>query len=135
MPATPPIIYTPPSAGSPPSAAGAVYEPAPAGKACLVLSGILTGGNNGTVRYCGLINGKPAWSTDGTQVLSATNMIVSYQSGTSWRVQLNTGAAYIATKVSAAAAPDGLTAWTVTPGTGSPVATAFAVGSPPVITS
>ena len=132
MPANPPIIYVPPGAGSPgtPSAA---YEPAPTGKAMLMISGAVTGGVNGAVIYCGLINGKPAWSTDGTQTVSAANVIVSYVSGTTWRVQLNAGAAYIANKVSAAATPDGLTTWTVTPGSGSPVLAAFAAGSPPIV--
>lgn len=132
MPSNPPVVYVPPSAG----VAGTlpqVFEPAPAGKSILVISGVSTSSVNGPVVYCGLINGKPAWSSDGTQTVSASNVIVSYQSGTSWRVQLNAGAAYIALKVSAAAAPDGLTTWTVSPGTGSPVIAAFSAGSPPVV--
>lgn len=133
MPTAPPVIYTPPSAGSPPAAAGAVFEPAPTGKAMLTISGVSTSGINGNVIYCGLIAGKPAWSTDGTQTAGASNTIVEYVSGTSWKV--SRGSSYSATKVSAAATPDGLTSWTVGTGTGSPTIAAFAVAAPPVITS
>jgi hypothetical protein len=133
MPATPPVIYTPPSAGAPPAAPNAIFAPAPEGKAALVISGVATAGINGKVIYCGLIANKPAWSTDGSQTTGASNTIVEYISGTSWKV--SRGSSYSATKVSAAASPDGLTAWTVGTGSGSPVITAFAVPTPPVITS
>jgi hypothetical protein len=133
MPASPPVIYTPPSAGGPPAAARAVFEPAPAGKSTLIISGVSTAGINGRVIYCGLIANKPAWSTDGTQTAGASNTIVEYISGTSWKV--SRGSSYSATKVSAAAAPDGLTSWTVGTGTGSPTIAAFAVPTPPAITA
>jgi hypothetical protein len=131
MPAAPPVIYTPPS--SPPSAPGAIYEKAPDGKAVLAISGVSTSGINGSVIYCGLIAGKPAWSTNGTQTAGASNTIVEYISGTSWKV--SRGSSYSATKVSAAAAPDGLTAWTVGTGTGSPTIAAASAPTPPVITA
>lgn len=133
MPSAPPIIHIPPSAGSPPTAPGPVYESAPAGKSTLVISGVSTSGINGSVGYCGLIAGKPAWSSDGTQTAGASNTIVEYISGTSWKV--SRGSSYSATKVSGAIAPDGLTTWTVGTGTGSPTVAAAAAPTPPVITA
>jgi hypothetical protein len=133
MPANPPVIYVPPSPGAPPAAAAPVFEPAPAGKSVLVISGVSTSGINGQVIYCGLIAGKPAWSTNGSQTAGASNTIVEYISGTTWKV--SRGSSYSATKVSAAAAPDGLTSWTVGTGSGSPVVAALAVPTPPVITA
>jgi hypothetical protein len=109
-----------------------VFEPAPAGKSALVISGVSTSGVNGAVTYCGLILGKPAWSSDGTQTAGASNTIAEY-TGTAWKV--SRGASYSATKTSAAATPDGLTSWTVGTGSGSPVIAAFAVPTPPVITA
>jgi hypothetical protein len=109
-----------------------VFEPAPAGKAALVITGASTGGVNGTVVYCGLVNGKPAWSNDASQTLSDTNTLVDY-TGTQWRVRR--GSVYTAVKTSAAATPDGLTTWTVSPGTGSPVIAALAAPNPAVITA
>lgn len=132
MPANPPVIYVPPSPGSPPAAAGAVFEPAPAGKSVLVISGVSTSGINGQVIYCGLIASKPAWSTDGTQTAGASNTIAEY-TGTAWKV--SRGSSYSATKTSAATSPDGLTSWTVGTGSGSPVIVALAVPTPPVITA
>jgi hypothetical protein len=99
----------------------------------LVISGVTTAGINGRVIYCGLIAGRPAWSTDGTQTAGAANTIVEYISGTSWKV--SRGSSYSATKVSAAATPDGLTAWTVGTGSVSPTIAAFAVPTPPSITT
>jgi hypothetical protein len=153
MPAAPPAIYTPPSAGAPPSAAGAVFvppsagsppaaagavfEPAPAGKSVLVISGAVTAGVNGSVVYCGLINSKPAWSRDGTQSTSnpANVLVFSGIGSPNWIVQIGNGTSYYAAKSSSAATPDGLTAWTVSPGSGSPVIAAFAVPTPPAITT
>lgn len=132
MPSAPPVIYTPPSAGSPPDAPDSVFEPAPAGKGTLVISSVATSGINGNVIYCGLILGEPAWSTDGTQTAGASNTIVEY-TGTAWKV--SRGSSYSATKTSAADTPDGLTSWTVGTGSGSPVIAAFAVATPPVITT
>lgn len=132
MPANPPVIYVPPSAGGPPAAPNAVFAPAPAGKATLVISGVATSGVNGSVIYCGLILGQPAWSSDGTQVAGAGNTIAEY-TGTAWKV--SRGSSYSATKTSAAASPDGLTSWTVGTGSGSPTIAAFAVPTPPVITA
>lgn len=132
MPSAPPVIFTPPSAGAPPAAAGAVFEPAPAGKASLVISGVSTSGINGGVIYCGLILGKPAWSSNGTQTAGASNTIAEY-TGTAWKV--SRGSSYSATKTSAAATPDGLTSWAVVNGSGSPVIAAFAVPTPPAITA
>jgi len=131
-PDAPPVIYTPPSPGAPPSAAGAVFEPAPAGKAMLTISGVTTSGVNGNVIYCGLILGKPAWSSDGTQTAGASNTIAEY-TGTAWKV--SRGSSYSATKTSAAATPDGLTSWTVGIGVGGPTIAAFAVATPPAITA
>lgn len=131
-PTAPPAIYTPPSPGSPPSAPGAVFEPAPAGKAMLTISGVTTAGVNGNVIYCGLILGLPAWSSNGTQTAGAGNTIVEY-TGTQWKT--SRGSSYSATKTSAAATPDGLTAWTVGTGTGGPTIAAFAVATPPAITA
>lgn len=132
MPTAPPVIFTPPSAGPPPSAAAPVFEPAPAGKAALTLSGITTAGVNGLVVYCGLITGKPAWSSDGTQTAGASNTIVEH-TGTAWKI--SRGTAYSATKTSAAADPAGLTAWTVGTGSGSPTVAAFSAPTPPAITA
>jgi hypothetical protein len=134
MPANPPVVYVPPSAGGPPAAPSAVFAPAPAGKAALAISGVATAGINGNVIYCGLINNKPAWSTDGSQTAGAANTIVeSDNGGTSWLVRR--GTSYSAQKTSAAASPDGLTSWTVIIGSGSPTIAAFAVPTPPVITA
>lgn len=114
-----------------PAAPVIIFEPAPAGKSTLVISGVSTSGINGNVVYCGLMAGKPAWSTDGTQTAGASNTIVEYISGTTWKV--SRGATYSATKVSAAAAPDGLTTWTVGTGSGSPTIAALASGTPAVV--
>ena len=133
MPAAPPIVYVPPSPGATPAAPGAIHENAPAGKSVLTISGVSTSGINGIVIYAGLIAGKPAWSTDGSQTVGASNTIVEYISGTSWKVSRSTS--YSATKVSAAAEPDGLTSWTVGTGTGSPALAATAAPTPPVITA
>lgn len=132
MPATPPVIYVPPSAGGAPPAAGAIFEPAPAGKGLLAISGVSTSGVNGQVVYAGLIQNRPAWSTNGTQTAGAANVIVEY-TGTAWKVSL--GSAYSATKTSGATTPDGLTAWTVGTGTGSPTLAAFTAATPPVVTA
>lgn len=110
-----------------------IFEPAPAGKAVLVISGVSTSGINGNVHYCGLIAGVAAWSTDGTQTAGASNTIVEYSGGADWKI--SRGASYSATKTSAAATPDGLTSWTVGTGSGSPTVTALAAGTPPVITA
>lgn len=134
MPAAiPPVIFVPPTAGAPPAAAGAVFEPAPVGQAMLVIAGTTatSGSANGPVVYAGLSNNRPAWSTNGTLVAGAANTIVDY-TGTAWRV--SRGSVYSATRTSAAASPAGLTAWTMTTGTGSPTVTAFAVAAPPAIT-
>ena len=99
----------------------------------LAISGVSTSGINGNVFYAGLIAGKPAWSTDGSQTAGAGNTIVEYISGTSWKV--SRGTSYSATKVSGAATPDGLTSWTVGTGTGSPGLAAAAAPTPNVITA
>lgn len=131
MPSTPPVIYVPPSAGSPPSVPGKIYEPAPAGKSTLIISGTLTAGVAGTVVYAGLINGQPAWSTDGTQTPGAANVIVQY-TGTQWKISRSSS--YTALKTNASTSgPEGLTTWTVTPGTGSPTVSAGGVVAPPVV--
>ena len=134
MPANPPVVYVPPSAGGPPAAPSAVFAPAPAGKAVLVISGVATAGINGFVIYCGLINNKPAWSSDGTQTPGASNTIVqSGDLGTVWTCSRD--GVFGSNKVSSAATPDGLTSWTITLGSGSPVIAALAVPTPPVITA
>ena len=105
---------------------------APTGLGILTLTGASTAGVAGNVRYAGLILGAPAWSSDGSQTAGAANVIVEY-TGTAWKVSL--GAAYLATKTSGAADPTGLTAWTVTTGTGSPVVAAGVLSPPPIITA
>jgi len=130
MPTAPPVIYTPPSAGSPPSAPGAIYEAAPTGKQVLTISGVSTSGVNGNLIYAGLNDGKASWSTDGTLTTGASNTIVKSTSGV-WSVAR--GSSYSATKTSAATTPDGLTSWTVGTGTGSPTIAAASVAAPPVV--
>jgi hypothetical protein len=97
----------------------------------LAISGVSTAGVNGQVVYAGLIQNRPAWSTNGTQTAGAANVIVEYI-GTAWKVSL--GSAYSATKISASATPDGLTSWIVGTGTGSPTVAAFTAGTPPAVT-
>ena len=132
MPTSPPVVYTPPSPGGSPTNPRSVYEPAPAGLAILVITDVATSGINGQLVYCGLINSVAAWSTDGTQTAGASNSILEYISGTSWR--LSRGSSYSATKVSGAA-PNGLTGWTVGTGSGSPTVTALAATTPAAITA
>lgn len=129
-PSAPPVIYTPPSPGSPPSAAGSVFEPAPAGKSVLLISGVTTGGVNGYVHYAGRVNNYPAWSSNGSLTPGAANVIVTSNGGVAWGVTLNAGVTYLATKSSGATTPDGLTDWTVTPGLGSPVIAVATVQAP-----
>ncbi len=127
MPASPVTIFAPPPVGATPTAPGAIYEPAPAGKAVLVITGVATAGLNGSLIYAGLNDAKAAWSSDGTLTPGASNTICKSDAGT-W--SLSRGSAYAATKTSATAAPDGLTAWTVTTGTASPTLAAASVAVP-----
>lgn len=130
MPSNPPVITPSPSAASP-GTLPKIYEPAPSGKQTLVISGSLTAGVAGTVVYAGLINGVPCWSTNGTQTAGAGNVIVEY-TGTQWKISLSSS--YAAVKTSASTSgPEGLTTWTVTPGTGSPTVAAGGVVAPPVV--
>lgn len=130
MPASPVTIFTPPGAGATPTAPGAIYEPAPVGKAVLAITGVATAGVNGSLIYAGLNDAKPAWSSDGTLTAGASNTICKSDAGT-W--SLSRGSAYAATKVSAAATPDGLTTWTVGTGSGSPILAAAAVAAAAVV--
>jgi hypothetical protein len=108
-----------------------IYEPAPPGKSTLVISGTLTAGVAGTVVYAGLIGGVPCWSTNGTQTPGAANVIVEY-TGTAWKISLSSSYTALKTSVSTSG-PEGLTTWTVTPGTGSPTVAAAGVVAPPVV--
>lgn len=110
----------------------AIMGIAPAGKAILTLAGVTSpaSGMNGALQFAGLVNGLPAWSTDGTLTAGAGNVIVQYN-GTAWTVTRSSD--YSATKTSAATTPDGLTSWTVGTGTGSPTLTATALAAPSAI--
>jgi hypothetical protein len=126
-------VFVPPSAGSPPSAAGAVFAPAPTGKAMLTISGATPAGVNGRVIFCGLINGQPAWSTDGTQTPGVANTIVDYAAG-QWRITRSGSFAAVKTSASSVG-PENLVLWTYTLGSGALVIAAFAVPTPPAITT
>ena len=130
MPTAPISIFTPTPPGGPPTAPRAVFAPAPAGKQSLVISGVTTAGINGAVIYAGLQAEKAAWSTDGTLIPGSANTIVEHTGG-AWKV--SRGSSFSATKTSSAATPEGLTAWTVGTGTGSPVIAAGSVGAPPAV--
>lgn len=132
MPSAPPTVFTPPAGGGSPSAAAVIYEAAPVGKSILTIGGVSTSGINGNVFYAGLIQGKAAWSTDGTQTAGASNTIVEH-TGTAWKV--SRGSSYTATKTSSASTPEGLTSWTVGTGTGSPTVAAASAAEPPAITT
>lgn len=131
MPSAPPVIYTPPTPGGTPAAPAAPFEPAPAGKNLLLISGVSTAGVNGYLRYAGRFNNYPAWSTDGTQVSGPANAILNYNGTTTWWLVM--GSTYSVSKVSAAATPDGLTSWTIGLGTGSPVITATTTPPAPAV--
>jgi hypothetical protein len=132
-PSSPPTVFVPPSPASPPAAPGAVFQPAPVGKAVLTISGVSTSGINGNVYYAGLQNGVYSWTSDGLPVTGNSGVVVDYN-GSYWRVAKNyTGSTYTASKTSGAATPDGLTSWTVGLGTGSPVIAAAAAPTPPAI--
>lgn len=89
----------------------------------LTLTSVVTAGVNGTLVYCGLINGKPAWSSDGTQIAGVSNpsntRVSSGAAGDIWLVER--GEIYAANKSSTAATPAGLTGWLVVLGSGQPV--------------
>ena len=96
----------------------------------LTITGVVTTGVNGTLVYCGLINGKAAWSSDGTQIAGVINpsntRVSSGSAGDIWLVER--GEIYAANKASTAATPAGLTGWLVVLGSGQPV---IAVSSTP----
>ena len=96
----------------------------------LTITGVVTTGVNGTLVYCGLINGKAAWSSDGTQIAGVSNpsntRVSSGSAGDIWLVER--GEIYAANKASTAATPAGLTGWTIGIGSGQPV---IAVSSTP----
>ena len=130
MPSNPPVITSAPGAASP-GTLPKIYEPAPAGKTTLVIASAVTAGVNGTVIYAGLINGQPCWSTNGTQTAGAANVIVEY-TGTQWKISLSSS--YTALKTNASTSgPEGLTTWTVSPGSGSPTVAAAGPSTPPVV--
>lgn len=131
MPANPPVVFVPPA--NIPVAFGSVTPGAPYGRDMFLIEGVTTTGINGPMFYCGRIDGYPAWSRDGSPVTSALNVILSYISGTTWRLMLSVGTLYTATKVSAAVSPDGLTGWAVSPGEGSPVITIIDAPTPPEV--
>lgn len=130
MPSAPAIIFTPPTLS--PAAAPQCHEAPPAGKAVLQISGTLTSGVAGVVKYAGLNAGTPAWSTDGTLTAGASNVIVKKDAGV---LSISLGSSYSATKTSDATDPVGLTGWTIGTGTGQPTVAAFATPIPPVITA
>lgn len=100
-------------------------------KARMTISGITDPiGTNKTLDYAGDIAGIPAWSSDGTLILYPTGTrTILYKLGNSWYLTdvADGVAAYAAVKVSANTTPEGLTGWTVSPGSGSP--TIAAAGS------
>jgi hypothetical protein len=101
----------------------------------LTITGVVTAGVNGTLIYCGLINGKAAWSSDGTPVAGLANpfntLVSSGSAGDIWLV--GKGSIYSANKASTAASPVGLTGWTIGIGEGQPVITASATPTGTVI--
>lgn len=117
---------------SAPAAPVPVFGNFPAGKQILTLAGVSdpASGINGDLWFAGLLNGLPAWSTNGSLVAGAGNVIVTYN-GTAWTV--THASTYSATKTSAALTPDGLTSWTVGTGTGSPTLTAKALVAPAAV--
>ena len=133
MPSAPPVIFTPPSPSAPGAAPG-IFEPAPAGKGVLLVSGVSTALVNGLFYYAGRNDNSPAWSRDGTLVHSTINPIIFETSGI-WFVQLNNGSVYGATKTNAAATPEGLTSWLVSTGTGQPTIAVSALAVPAAITA
>jgi hypothetical protein len=101
----------------------------------LTITGVVTAGVNGTLIYCGLINGKAAWSSDGTPVAGLGNpsntRVSSSVGGDQWYVERsNTYAAY---NLSYSATPVGLTEWGFAIGSGQPVITASATPTGTVI--
>jgi hypothetical protein len=114
---------------SAPAAPTPVFGNFPAGKQILTLAGVSdpASGINGDLWFAGLLNGLPAWSTNGSLVAGAGNVIAS-SNGTAWTV--THASTYSATKTSEALTPDGLTSWTVTTGTGSPTLVAKALDAP-----
>lgn len=130
MPSAPISIYTPPTAGAATTAPASLFDKAPTGAINLVISAVTTSGVNGTLHFAGTNAGKPVWSRDGTQTTSATNPIMSHD-GTSWKLAL--GVTYSATKVSPAADPAALTAWTVSVGAGSPTVVKVDVDWPDIV--
>jgi hypothetical protein len=101
----------------------------------LTIAGVANAGVNGTLIYCGLINGKAAWSSDGTPVAGLANpsntLVSSGSAGDIWLV--GKGSIYSANKASTAASPVGLTGWAIGIGEGQPVITASATPTGTVI--
>jgi hypothetical protein len=116
MPSAPISIYTPQTnfSESPPQL---IFNGTDQNAIRCSISGVTTAGVNGMLYFAGWSAGKVAFSTDGTQTDSLTNIIMSHD-GTSWRLKM--GTTYLATKASLAQYPAGLTAWTITTGVGSP---------------
>lgn len=148
MPAAPPAVFVPPS-GAPtappgvfiqpsgaPSDAVRVFEPAPAGKGTLLISGVSTAGVNGYVQYIGIVNGLPAWSRDGTmQQLDGINVILYGLAGF-WYLARDAYTPYAAIRaIGVSPTPDaaGGGSWGVTTGSGVPTLTASAAPPPPAI--
>jgi hypothetical protein len=101
----------------------------------ITITGVATDGINGTLIYCGIVNGKPAWGTDGVLITGTGNpyyTLVSWGTdGDVWRVARQS--IYSAVNLFAAATPAGLTGWTVATGSGQPVITASATPTGTVI--
>ncbi len=101
----------------------------------ITITGVATDGINGTLIYCGIVNGKPAWGTDGVLITGTGNpyyTLVSWGTdGDVWRVARKS--IYSAINLFAAATPAGLTGWIVTTGSGQPVITASATPTGTVI--
>ena len=122
-PASAEAVYAPATLS--PSVVGGVFDQPPEGKLVLNIALVTNlGGVNGKLIYAGIFNGKPAWSSNGSTVDSATNTTMTWQANGNWRLYRDLY--YAATKASSANSPDGLTAWTVGAG---------GAGNQPTVTS
>lgn len=102
----------------------------------LTLTGVTPAGvNGGLLVYCGMINGKPAWSSDGSQLAGIAypynTRVSSATNGTAWNIVLDTTyAAVNFTPAAAANTPENLAGWTVNVGSGQPVIVASSAAPP-----
>jgi len=109
---------------------GSAITITPAAKGVMTTSSITSPtAANKALYHAGTYGGKPAWSTDGiNDITTQGTRGICYYSTDRWLYQycVSGSAVYVATKVSSAAFPDGLTGWTLIIGTGSPTVTATA---------